>query len=172
MILLDIFFCQIALPVVPCVERGVTGVAPVASGKLLGVTVDVQVRERTLPSAVHFQHLIIPENMNDFKIPLEIHDFDQLNWSNISYQMHCILLIRNLIKQTHRFLLITIKLSKKNVPPFPLCVAVGVVGFSVQICQLPVTGSAQTSSQPQSDVPHSLETPSKYIQILEKICRS
>ena len=52
---------------VPCVERGVTGAAPVVSGKLLGVTVDVQVRGMTSPSAVHFQHLIIPENMNDVK---------------------------------------------------------------------------------------------------------
>ena len=74
--LLQMTNCQTDLPVVPCVERGVTGAAPVASGKLLGVTVDVQARGMTSPFAVHFQHLIIPENMNDFKIPHEIRNFE------------------------------------------------------------------------------------------------
>ena len=45
-----------------------TDAAPVASGKLLGVTDDVQVRGMTSPSAVRFQLLIIPEKMKDFKI--------------------------------------------------------------------------------------------------------
>ena len=57
-----------------------------ASGKLLGVTDDVQARGMTLPSAVHFQHLVIPENMNDFKIHDEIRILKyhaKLIWSNI-----------------------------------------------------------------------------------------
>ena len=67
---------------VPCVEKGVIAAAPVASGKLLGVNVDVQVRGMTSPFAVHFQHLIIPENMIDFMISHEIHNlkiFTRLN---------------------------------------------------------------------------------------------